>query len=324
VSNERVRILIYQEPWGSPLEAPSCNCCEIWRDRTRWEAADAIVFHLPELRKSRFPPHKRDGQVWVALCGESAAHYPMLARRAELGAVFDVWMSYQRDADVWCPYFGYAELADLRSSPREKTEPSPAAAFVSSLYDLSGRTALLTDLMRHLPVDSYGRIGRNRLLRDDDGRRAKRNTLSRYHFTLAFENAVDRDYVTEKFFDPLCVGSVPVYLGAPNIDEFAPADHCFIDAASYDSPRALADHLIALAADADAYGRYLRWKSGPLRPSFLEMIERVASPTLCRLSRIVRERRSGPPGCGSVASLRLRLPTKMGCKASPSPAKGEM
>jgi Glycosyltransferase family 10 (fucosyltransferase) C-term len=224
----------------------------------------------------------------------------MLARRAELSAVFDVWMSYQRDADVWCPYFGPAEHADLRSSPREKTEPSPAAAFVSSAYDRSGRVALLTELMRHLPVDSYGRIGRNRLLQDDDGRRAKRCALSRYRFTLAFENAIDRDYVTEKFFDPLCVGSVPVYLGAPNIEEFAPGDHCFIDAASYDSPRALADHLIALAADADAYARYLQWKSEPLRPSFLEMIEQVTSPTLCRLSRIVRERRGRSPESGSV------------------------
>jgi Glycosyltransferase family 10 (fucosyltransferase) C-term/Fucosyltransferase, N-terminal len=295
VSSERVRILIYQEPWGSPLEAPSCDCCEIWRDRTRWEAADAVVFHLPQLSESRFPPYKQNGQVWVALCGESAVHYPMLARRAELGAVFDVWMSYQRDADVWCPYFGPAELADLRSSPREKIEPSPAAAFVSSAYDRSGRAALLTELTRHLPVDSYGRIGRNRVLQDDDGRRAKRNALSRYRFTIAFENAIDRDYVTEKFFDPLCAGSVPVYLGAPNIEEFAPADNCFINAASYGSPRALADHLIALAADADAYARYLRWKSEPLRPSFLEMIAKVKSPTLCRLSRVVRERRGGSP-----------------------------
>jgi hypothetical protein len=64
------------------------------------------VFHLPQLNISGFPPRKLPGQFWVAWCMESEANYPMLARRTELRAVFDVWMTYQRDSEIWCPYFG--------------------------------------------------------------------------------------------------------------------------------------------------------------------------------------------------------------------------
>lgn len=40
---------------------------------------------------------------------------------------------------------------------------------------------------------------------------------------MAFENVIAMDYVTEKFYDPLIAGSVLVYLGAPNIADFARA-----------------------------------------------------------------------------------------------------
>jgi hypothetical protein len=290
--DEPVRILIYQDSWGGLSERDACDCAfEVSRDRSQWEAADAIVFHLPRLRESRFPPRKRAGQIWVALCVESAVHYPMLAGRARLGAVFDLWMTYQRDADVWCPYFGRNVVAALSSKPLDKTEPAPAVAFISSGHDASGRGAFLSELMRHMPVDSYGKLHRNRTLANDEGPASKRSAIARYRFTLAFENAIDRDYVTEKFFDPLYAGSVPVYLGAPNVEAFAPGDDCFIDAAHYDGPRALAQHLMELAADEAAYARYLRWKSEPLRASFLGMVEEVRDSTLCRLARLVRRSR---------------------------------
>lgn len=42
--------------------------------------------------------------------------------------------------------------------------------------------------------------------------------LSQYKFHLAFENAVCDDYITEKLWRPLTVGSVPVYFGSPSIE----------------------------------------------------------------------------------------------------------
>ena len=41
--------------------------------------------------------------------------------------------------------------------------------------------------------------------------------LAGYKFTLAFENAIGDDYITEKLWRPYKLGSVPVYLGSPSI-----------------------------------------------------------------------------------------------------------
>ena len=56
----------------------------------------------------------------------------------------------------------------------------------------------------------------------------KPRTMSEYTFALCFENAIWPGYVTEKIFDSMAVGTIPVYWGAPDIEEDIPAD-CFID-----------------------------------------------------------------------------------------------
>lgn len=41
--------------------------------------------------------------------------------------------------------------------------------------------------------------------------------MAKYKFTIAFENAIGDDYITEKLWRPLKLGSVPVYMGSPSI-----------------------------------------------------------------------------------------------------------
>lgn len=56
----------------------------------------------------------------------------------------------------------------------------------------------------------------------------KLKTTSEYKFTLCFENCAYPGYVSEKIFDCLAVGSIPIYLGAPDITSVVP-ESCFID-----------------------------------------------------------------------------------------------
>ena len=56
----------------------------------------------------------------------------------------------------------------------------------------------------------------------------KYKATSQSKFVLAYENAIHNDYVTEKIYDVLQSGSVPVYYGAPNITDYVPKE-CFID-----------------------------------------------------------------------------------------------
>lgn len=74
--------------------------------------------------------------------------------------------------------------------------------------------------------------------------------LEGYRFSLCFENGRDiPGYITEKIFDSMIAGCVPVYWGANNIADHIPAD-CFIDYrqfASRPNPhRELVDYLRAM------------------------------------------------------------------------------
>jgi hypothetical protein len=57
---------------------------------------------------------------------------------------------------------------------------------------------------------------------------AKSETLAGYRFSICFENMAMDGWVTEKIFDCLRAGTVPVYLGAPDIEHWV-APECFVD-----------------------------------------------------------------------------------------------
>lgn len=62
----------------------------------------------------------------------------------------------------------------------------------------------------------------------------KRDVMRQYKFAFTYENAVFPGYVTEKIFDALFAGCVPIYLGAPDVTNFIPAN-TFIDRRNFKS-----------------------------------------------------------------------------------------
>jgi Glycosyltransferase family 10 (fucosyltransferase) C-term/Fucosyltransferase, N-terminal len=251
----------------------------------------AVVFHVPSAPDIRCIP-KREGQIWVAWSMESDVWYPQLSSVEDM-KYFDLTMTYRLDSDIPSPYFGAGMNPALLRKPTPKTESAPAVFLASGPWDRSGRLDYVRELMRYLQVHSYGKCLNNRALLEDTGRQTKLDTVARYKFTLAFENSLTRDYVTEKFFDPLIAGSVPVYLGAPNIEEFAPGKHCFINVSSFRDARALADYLTHLAANESEYESHLAWKRGPLTPAFLETAARFEEGPFARLNAMLRRRAAG-------------------------------
>jgi Glycosyltransferase family 10 (fucosyltransferase) C-term/Fucosyltransferase, N-terminal len=288
---ERIVILFYNRRYGRWPELPPGGIpdrFEITSDPWRMREADAVVFHIPSLgaltRVRKFP-----GQLWVAQSIECPAHYPRL-RDPDFLSRFDLTVSYERSADVVTPYYRPEFRELLCTPPRPKSDETLSVLFLSEPREVSGRIAYARELMGEMEVHSYGRQLSNRRLRWDRGSRSKLKTIADYKFTLAFENAIAPDYVTEKFFEPLIAGSVPVYLGAPNVDALAPADRCYIDTADFSGPKELARRLRELGEDEDAYGEYLAWKQRPLRPSFLALLDEQRVPPLVRLCEAVGAR----------------------------------
>ena len=303
-SRSRPIILFYNAFFGSAPNAelarlsPQDRAAFVW-DRSLFADADAVVFHVPDLVFGS--PNLRDvaslqrpsGQIWVAWSMESAGNYPVLNSPAFMRR-FDLVMSYGRNADIWCPYYPARAmwLEALRQALPKKAEMAPVVMFQSAPFNNSHRIEYATELMKHVQVDSYGGVLKNRSLPEADrGRATKLATIARYKFCLSLENTLEIDYVTEKFFDPLLAGTVPVYRGAPNVDQFAPGKRSFIDASDFSGAAELAIYLKELARDDEAYQQYFAWREEPLLSSFEADLDALRVPVFEKLVDIVKRRR---------------------------------
>lgn len=76
----------------------------------------------------------------------------------------------------------------------------------------------------------------------------KLRTLSFYRFALVMENCIFPGYITEKLFDAMLAGTVPIYLGAPDIEDFVPTC-CFVDLRQYSDFQELWDDISSWTQD---------------------------------------------------------------------------
>jgi hypothetical protein len=58
--------------------------------------------------------------------------------------------------------------------------------------------------------------------------KSKHEVLKNYKFSICFENSQIHGYVSEKIFDCFYAGTIPIYLGAPNISQLIPKE-TFVD-----------------------------------------------------------------------------------------------
>lgn len=77
---------------------------------------------------------------------------------------------------------------------------------------------------------------------------SKLKALSQYTFSVCFENAILNGWVTEKIFDCLAAGNIPIYWGAPDIEKYVPSD-CFIDMRRFSGYEELRSYLKSLSPD---------------------------------------------------------------------------
>lgn len=288
--DRKYTILFYNSMFDAELnlhEAASDEF-ELVSDHAHFDTADAVVFHMPGIQKDHpiFKKNvKKEGQLWVFWTMECRKNYEWQFA-PEILSLFDITMTYQLDADVPIPYLYPAYRDMLRRPPAPKT--GLINAFISSDINQSNRLQYLKELMSYLDVHSYGKALNNRQLENDNGLMSKASAMASYKFTIAFENAIDKDYVTEKFYHPLILGSVPVYLGAPNIVDFEPGHHCFINVKDFSSMKELADYLLELDQDDQRYDQYLQWKKEPYKDEFLLTARIVLLHPYVRLCEMVK------------------------------------
>lgn len=161
----------------------------------------------------------------------------------------------------------------------------------------NGREAYTRALMAGgLQVDNYGRCLRN-VNHEPWANRSrghktkffgdKLGIISRYHFTLAFENSNCPYWITEKLFQPLAAGSVPVYMGTSAVRDFVPNVTGVIFVEDYASPADLAQYLLQVSRNRTLYLQYHAWREWPLSAGYLAMPVAPVPMTACEVARRV-------------------------------------
>ena len=74
---------------------------------------------------------------------------------------------------------------------------------------------------------------------------SKSQTMSGYRFAICFENMALKGWITEKLFDCFFAGTVPVYLGAPEIQDYVWPE-CYIDMRRFANYGELRSYLLAM------------------------------------------------------------------------------
>eukprot|EP00750_Incisomonas_marina_P010213 INCI16251.3.p1 GENE.INCI16251.3~~INCI16251.3.p1 ORF type:complete len:494 (-),score=67.93 INCI16251.3:344-1825(-) len=180
---------------------------------------------------------------------------------------FDLEMGIHFWSDILNPSFVVRPQDLLQASAEFFLPFEERTGFAASIISHCGARSLRDAYVNHLSdalgtgrVHQYGACGSLSNM-TGLGLKGARKALAKYMFYFAFENSIEPGYVTEKLFESLEPGAIPVYLGAPDVPKIT-ARKSFINAMDFESPEALAKYLLYLAANKTAYMEYHTWRAG--------------------------------------------------------------
>uniref|UniRef100_A0A667XNA6 Fucosyltransferase n=1 Tax=Myripristis murdjan TaxID=586833 RepID=A0A667XNA6_9TELE len=245
--SSEVTLLIWTHPFSRYRRLPDCQAlyqvsgCTLTDDWRAYPHADAVIIHHREIATnvSELPPEPRPRlQKWIWMNFESPTHSRGLWR---FEGVFNLTMTYRTDSDIFGP------------------KPRLVVWVISNWSESHARVLLYHQLSRYVQVDVFGRAGRP--IPGDSGSDSLVRLVSKYQFYLALENSQHTDYITEKLWNAVLAGAVPVVLGPSrdNYERFLPPE-AFIHVDDFATVRELAQYLLLLRRSPARLQRHLDWR----------------------------------------------------------------
>ncbi|XP_040886194.1 4-galactosyl-N-acetylglucosaminide 3-alpha-L-fucosyltransferase 9-like [Toxotes jaculatrix] len=252
-------LLIWMWPFGHKYDL-SCSAFDITRchltdDKSLYHVAHGVLFHHRDMNGNlqHLPKAPRPWfQKWVWFNMESPANSAPIPK---LNHLFNLTCNYRLDSNIPVPY---GHLVPLTSADKRFELPAKnklVCWIVSNWNERSKRVQFYNELKKHIQINSYGKAF-GQTLSDEDYLKI----VPSCKFYLSFENSVYKDYITEKLYRPMRLGSVPVVLGSSrqNYEDHIPADS-FIHVDDFSTAQELAKRLLYLDQNNSEYMKYFDW-----------------------------------------------------------------
>ncbi|XP_035003383.1 4-galactosyl-N-acetylglucosaminide 3-alpha-L-fucosyltransferase 9-like isoform X1 [Hippoglossus stenolepis] len=253
-------LLIWMWPFGYKF-ALTCDMfkykgCRLTDDKSLYHEAHGVFIHHRDIHGNleNLPSEPRPWfQKWVWINMESPSN---CAKLPGLDNLFNLTSCYRSDSDIPVPYGILVPQTSDVESFQLPTKDKLVCWIVSHWQKGLERIQYYNKLKEHIQIETYGKaFGKTVDVQNYD------SILSSCKFYLSFENSQHKDYISEKVYKPMKLGTVPVVLGTSreNYEDHIPGDS-FIHVDDFSSPKELAERLLHLGQNTTEYMRYFDWK----------------------------------------------------------------
>ncbi|KAN0047739.1 hypothetical protein ACTA71_002124 [Dictyostelium dimigraforme] len=291
------------------------------------KSAQAIIYFLSKYQNSTNKignytlKRYNQNQITIGWTMESSGIYKFESDSNFIKSNFNITAGYPRvkdynkDTHIYVPYgpieYGgsdsYAHSAIFNEIKLIPPKRNDSIVWIASncWNEHYNRVGLMKSLMNITRIDSYGSCLNNKNFTNEDKliknkHNQKMAVLKRYTFSIAFENSLCEDYVTEKLWESLSVGTIPIYLGAPNIKEFLPDQDSIINVRDFKSINDLIEYLNNVQKNETMRLKHLKWITSERWPKTFQNIYEQSSNSLDLLCSI----------CSKIASKQTFIPSQ--------------
>ncbi|EFA76415.1 glycoside hydrolase family 18 protein [Heterostelium album PN500] len=299
VKEKRTLFVLGSTEWGerSDLEATySCGredgsvTTEWTHDKSRLAEASGVLYFGSDISKpGHFNPIPlaSDSMVRVYMNLESlGSEFSGCLKRESCYSYFN-WTIGAIDGfnDIVIKYFSKSQFEEFYTAEvanpfdakklleKKRLYPENVVAWMCSQcenftvygFPPTDRGNFMERFMKHIHVDSYGTCLNNKQLpagghrKEDNAQAIKLDLISKYKFYMALENHNCFGYISEKVFQCLVSGVVPVYMGHDSTFDLLPPGS-FINGKAFNSTKSLADYLTYLNNNDEEYLKYFKWR----------------------------------------------------------------
>ncbi|XP_041363785.1 alpha-(1,3)-fucosyltransferase 11-like isoform X2 [Gigantopelta aegis] len=255
------------------------------RELLHHEQTRGILFYATDISVADLPLRRTEKHEWAVFHEESPFNLYMLSHSPFM-SLFNHTATFRRESDfplttqnIYTAEFLTEKLPiplATKNEAKTKTGLAPIL-YVQSHCDVpSDRDRYIKELMKYIKIDSYGVCLHNKDLPEHLQEPAENfekdeflELISIYKFHLAFENAICKDYMTEKLMRPLHIGVVPIYKGSPNAKDWMPNNHSIILVDDFETPKQLAEFIDYLDKNDEEYKKYISFKQTGITNEFL-------------------------------------------------------